>query len=267
MTSLTGFPSCRAAATARAQCVQGQSLLPNPDPTNFVMTRTFSFGSPNICARTLLEVEDALRLLVDGQHRAIPGRDRSLQLDRVVGLGRHDVGLVELDRRARERLLDVSALALQALGRGEGGGHLVGLVVGHEIGGDVGLLLVVSGAHRVGRGLGALERVRHRERDVLAVVANVIVRERRATLVDDAFEAGSEGRAEDFPDVSAMQHGAHAGHLLGRCGVELRDAAVGDRGFDRDGVQHSGKVKVGGVLGLAGDFQRAVPARGAAADR
>ena len=51
-TSLTGLPSCRAAATASGQCVHGQSLLPKPEPTNLVMTRTFSFGKPNICAST-----------------------------------------------------------------------------------------------------------------------------------------------------------------------------------------------------------------------
>jgi hypothetical protein len=47
---LTGLSNCRAAATASAQCVHGHSLLPKPDPTNLVMTRTFSLGKPNICA-------------------------------------------------------------------------------------------------------------------------------------------------------------------------------------------------------------------------
>ena len=37
----------------RTQCVHGNSLLPKPEPTNFVITRTFSFGRPNICASTL----------------------------------------------------------------------------------------------------------------------------------------------------------------------------------------------------------------------
>ena len=267
MTSLTGFPELPRGRDGEGTVRPGPELASEPRPDEPGNDPDVLLRQSEHLREDVLEVEDALGLLVDGQHRAIPGRDRSLQLDRVVRLGWHDIGLVELDRRARKRLLDVSALALEALGRGEGGGHDVGLVVGHEIGGDVGLLLVVGGAHRVGRGLGALERVRHRERDVLAVVANVVVGERRATLVDDAFEAGPEGRAEDLPDVSAMEHRPHAGHLLGGGGVELRDAAVGDRRFDRHGVQHPGKVKVGGVLGLAGHFQRAVPARRAAADR
>ena len=33
-----------------ADWVQGQSLPPKPEPMNFVMTRTLSFGTPSICA-------------------------------------------------------------------------------------------------------------------------------------------------------------------------------------------------------------------------
>jgi len=67
-----------------------------------------------------------------------------------------------------------------------GGNHL-GLVVRFEVGIDVRCLLGVRYANRIGSGFGRLERVRHRERDVLAVVANDIVLERRATFVHDAF--------------------------------------------------------------------------------
>ena len=95
------------------QCVHGNSLPPKPEPRNFEMTRTFSFGRPNICASTLALVDHALRRLVQRQRRAVPDRDRRVQLDRVVGLGRRDVGLVELDRRGVESAVGVAALALQ----------------------------------------------------------------------------------------------------------------------------------------------------------
>ena len=102
-TSFTGLPSCRAAAAASGQCVHGHSLPPKPEPTNFVMTRTFSFGKPNICASTPRRLttpcDDSYSVSVE----SIPDRGRRVQLEGVVRLGRRDVGLVELDRRARER--------------------------------------------------------------------------------------------------------------------------------------------------------------------
>ena len=64
------------------------------------------------------QVDDALRRLVERQRRAVPDRGRRVQLDGVVRLGRRDVGLVELDRRAGESGLGVAALALQALASG-----------------------------------------------------------------------------------------------------------------------------------------------------
>ena len=39
--------------------VHGQSLLPKPEPTNLVMTRTFSLGKRNICASTLRMLKTA----------------------------------------------------------------------------------------------------------------------------------------------------------------------------------------------------------------
>jgi len=190
-----------------------------------------------------------------------------VQLDRVVRLGRRDIGLVELHRRPGERGVGVAALALQALAHGERGGNHVGLVVGFEIGVDVRLLLRVCDTNRVGRGLGGLERVRHRERDVLAVVPNHIVLERRATLVDDAGESRPLDRAEDLPDVLAMKDGPHPGHLLGRGRVELDHAAIGDGRPYRNGIEHPGKVEIGGVLRLSAHLQRAIHARGVATDR
>ena len=40
-----------------------------------------------------------------------------MYLERVMCLGRRDVGLVKLDRRGRERLLGIAAVALQSLDR------------------------------------------------------------------------------------------------------------------------------------------------------
>src|SRR5258707_13770921 len=120
-----------------------------------------------------------------------------MQLKWVVRLGRRDVGLVELDRRACESTLGVSALAVQALARPKSRNHLVRIVIRFEVGLDVRLLLRVRRANRIGGSLGGLESVCHSERDVLAVIANHIVLERRAPLFANSFESLSQRRAKD----------------------------------------------------------------------
>ena len=72
----------------------------------------------------------------------------------------------------------------------------VRLVIRFEIGINVMLVSGVGDANRIGSGFGRLERVRHGKRDVLAVVANDIILERRATLIDDAVEPLVRERSE-----------------------------------------------------------------------
>src|SRR5215472_9051939 len=74
-TNLTGLPSCRAAAAASGHSVHGHSLLPKPEPTNLVMTRTFSFGRSNICASTVRRLttpcEDSYSVNIAPSHIAV----------------------------------------------------------------------------------------------------------------------------------------------------------------------------------------------------
>ena len=50
--NLYGLSKLPGGCDASGQWVHGHNLLPKPDPRNFVTTRTFSCGKPNICART-----------------------------------------------------------------------------------------------------------------------------------------------------------------------------------------------------------------------
>ncbi len=147
------------------------------------MTRTFSFGRPNICARTLLRLTTPCDDSYSVNVGSIPDRSRRVQLDRVVRLGRRDIGLVELDRRRAKAASASPRWLCKRLARAERGDNHFGLVVRFKVSVDVRLFLGVGHTNRVGGGFGGLERVRHRERDVLAVVANDIVLEGRATLV------------------------------------------------------------------------------------
>ena len=167
-----------------------------------------------------------------------------------------DVGLIELDRRVGQRPVGVAALAVHRR-----------LVVGFEVGIDVRLFRGIRDAHRIRCRLGGFERVGDDERDVLAVIADDIVGQRRAALVAEAEEVGLEHRAVQLADVPAMQNRAHAGHFLGSGRVELLDAAVGDRGLDRHGVEHAGEMKVRRVLRKPGHLERPIHARRVAADR
>src|SRR6266404_6573287 len=75
-------------------------------------------------------VEDRLRFLVERQCRTVPDRGCALELDGIVGLGRSDVSLIELDRRARESDVGIAALALQALLRTVAGGNCFWIIFG-----------------------------------------------------------------------------------------------------------------------------------------
>src|SRR5260370_7702228 len=57
-----------------------------------------------------------------------------------------------------------------------------------------------------------------------------------------------------------MKNSSHTGHFLGGGRVEFYHAAVGDRRFDGNGIQHPGKVEVGGILRLSTHLQRAIHA-------
>src|SRR4029077_15067645 len=111
------------------------------------------------------------------------------------------------------------------------------------------------------------ESVRHRERDVLAVVANDIIIERWPPFDADAVDALPESRTENLSDVLMMQNRADAGHLLCGGGVELRDLSIGNRRIDRNRVQQSWKVKVGGIVRCSGHLQRPIDARSVATYR
>ncbi len=114
------------------------------------MTRTFSFGKPNIWAS--------------------------------------NIDLIEFDRRACERAPGIPALALQSLARAVGRENHVTVVVGIEVSLDVRLLLGVRRANRIGTALGGLERVRNNKRDVLTVIPNHIILKRRTSLLANASE-------------------------------------------------------------------------------
>src|SRR5262249_42521568 len=102
--------------------------------------------------------------------------------------------------------------------------------------------------------------------DVLAVIANDVVLERRTALLTDAFEPRLLDGAEDFSDVLTMKHRTHAGHFLGGARVESEHPAVGNGRLDGHGIQQPGEVGIGPVLRRPGHFLRAVHARRVAAD-
>src|SRR5207245_9718466 len=122
--------------------------------------------------------------------------------------------------------LGVAARALQALLRAKSGGNHLGLVIRLQIRLNVWFFLGVGRANRIGSGLGALERVRHSQGNVLAVVANDVVFERRAPLFADAFDSLSRGRTEDFSHFLPILNVAQAWHPLGVSPVTLDCSSI-----------------------------------------
>src|SRR5437667_235314 len=83
------------------------------------------------------------------------------------------------------------------------------------------ILLRVGDTDRIGGGLGGLECVRHGERNILAVVANNVILERRTSLDTNALKALSRSGAENLADVFSMKDRAHVWHFFRSGGVDL----------------------------------------------
>ena len=78
------------------------------------MTRTFSFGNPNICASTLRMLTTPCVESYSVSISSIPHRSGGVQFERIVGFGRRDVSFVQLDGRTRERGFGITTMALQS---------------------------------------------------------------------------------------------------------------------------------------------------------
>ena len=98
---------------------------------------------------------------------------------------------------------------------------------------------------------------RHR-RDAVAGVEHVVVDQHRLVL-----ERGAEGIDRNF---LAGEHRHHAGHGLGRTGVDALDAGGGNAGALDVRVEHAGEGKIVDVFGLPEAVQAAVRPRRALAD-
>ena len=103
--------------------------------------------------------------------------------------------------------------------------------------------------------------------DVLAVVPNHIVRQRRTTFIGHAAVGRLQHRTENLPDICAMKDCAHAWHFLCLTRIELLQLAVGDRRLDWNGIQQAGKVKVRRIHRGAADLEWTIDARRLSTDR
>src|SRR4249919_2271700 len=75
------------------------------------------FRQPEHLRDHALHIEDALRLLVDGQLVSAPYCRSRLKLDWVVGLRRRDVGLIDLHWCVGESFVRIAALTLEPFRR------------------------------------------------------------------------------------------------------------------------------------------------------
>ena len=102
----------------------------------------------------------------------------------VVCLGRSNVGLVELNRRRCEGAIGIAPFTLQSLSRTKRGDYHFGVILGLKLGYDVWLPLFSRvDANSISCRLGVLVRIRHCKRNVLSVIADDIVLERRSPLI------------------------------------------------------------------------------------
>ena len=98
---------------------------------------------------------------------------------------------------------------------------------------------------------------RHR-RDAVAGVANDRIGEHRLVLKRRPEGIGG--------NLFAREHRHHAGHGLGRAGIDALDAGRGDTGALDARIKHAGEVEIVDVFGLPEAVQAAVRPRRALAD-
>ena len=199
-------------------------------------------------------------------------------------------GRARLHRVRHEAVVDdVEARHMRRAGEGRVGGRLVAErpLEDHVVWRDVvdlratarlsrlhhGRQLAIGHVHELGRRLGLSQRLRHDDRDMVADIAHLALREHgvRARLHGRSVLGVDHPAADEtadlvLRDVVAGQHRDHARGLprLGR--VDTLDGCVGVRGAHEIGVGLAGEVDVVGVAALAGDEALVLLADDARAD-
>src|SRR6185369_1736156 len=197
----------------------------------------------------------------------IPHRGGGVQLERIVCFGRRAVSLIELDGRTGKRGVSITTLALQSRHWSIAGKDDVRIVAGFEVRLDIVFFFCVGRTNCVGSSLGGFESVSHDESDVLAVVSDLVVFERRPALETDAIETRRRSGTKDLADIRAMKNFTYARHLLSRCDIERDQFAIRDRRLHWNAVEHSREVEVGSVLGQSCDLAWSIDAQRVASDR
>src|ERR1700722_1639921 len=117
---------------------------------------------------------------------------------------------------------------------------------------------MVGHLHRVGRGLSLFKIVRHGYSNVLAVVTDGIVLERRPSFVDDDREILVRRYSEETANILPVKDCSYAGHLFGSRSIQGGDRPLRNRGQNRHGVEHAGKIVVRRISRGPANFQGAV---------
>jgi hypothetical protein len=114
----------------------------------------------------------------------------------------------------------------------------------------------------MGRGGCLLERIGHYDCNVLAIVRDSVVVQRRASFID----SWPETDAKELSDVLACEDSPDSWHLQGSGRFQLINAPLGNRRANRYGVKHPWKVEIRRVLRSTTDLNRSVNASKVAAD-
>ncbi len=201
-----------------------------------------------------------LRRRIKRQPVVIPFGHHRVRFHRLVVLDWRDVGDVDLGGAVLPDVLDsidagclfleVRLFAVDGFGHGQ---------LGRRKRGD-GRLFRVGRMHQAGAFARLLVSFRDHISDVLAVVMDLVARQRSELLADDdSATLGLFGRVHPWPVLRRVDRN-HAGKIFRGGGIEISDAALRHRAFDGAGPGHVRKTVIGGVIGLAGDLQGAVDA-------
>ena len=209
--------------------------------------------SEQSCEASLRQRETLTRR-VDGQLLAVPCGDDRVRLHRIVVLGRRLVGRFDALRGRGQPRLDIAPLHLGRIADPDAGGN----ETLDRVEADPGRLGLVTGREQHGPFRRGLEGLGDHDRDRLVRVAHTVVlqnvepkHEGVRPHVRILRERRPVRRRHDFDDAGVPLRGCH---------VQKRHPAARDAADRQNGVEHPGRVVVGGKAGASRDLQDAFAA-------
>ena len=181
----------------------------------------------------------------------LPGGDAGVRLHRHVVFARRRVPPFDFYFRLRHRLMGIAEIDVGAAALFTRGARIVRV--------NQRRLRLILHFHQSGSPGGLLEGLRHYKADILAVMDNLIVLNRRIGGLCRAA-VGNGGRLIDFQAVEVGVNRQHARRLTRLFGIHAGNASAGNGGLDHHAVRRVFRLMLNRIARFASHLNDAVAA-------